>query len=124
MKRSKHLTIKNKNDRERFIFCRILVEDVKEIKKLSFKKAAQTYEIPAKILKQNTSIFGDYICMFFNECIGQSNFPFVLKHENITPAFKKGYRGSKDDYHPVSILTIICKISEKLLCKQITLFME
>ena len=33
----------------------------------------------------------------------------------------KGYRGSKHNYHPVSILPIIPKIFEKLLSKQISM---
>ena len=35
----------------------------------------------------------------------------------ITPVFKKGYKGSNDNYRPVSILPVISKIFEKLLCK-------
>ena len=34
--------------------------------------------------------------MFFYECVDQGKFLFVLKHGNITPVYKKGYRGSKD----------------------------
>ena len=64
------------------------------------------------------------ITTFFNECIGQCNFPFALKHANITPMFKKGYIGTKDNYRPVSILPNMSKIFEKLQCKLITLFMK
>ena len=46
-------------------------------------------------------------------------FPSILKNANITFAFKKGFRGSKGNYRPVSILPIMCKIFEKLLSKQI-----
>ena len=65
-----------------------------------------------------------YICHFFNVCVDKSTFPSVLKHANITPVFKKGYRGSKENYRPVSILPVISKIFEKLLCNQITPFMD
>ena len=61
-----------------------------------------------------------YICHFFNVCVDKSTFPSVLKHANITPVFKKGYRGSKENYRPVSILPVISKILEKLLCNKIT----
>ena len=64
------------------------------------------------------------ITMFFNECIDQCNFPFALKHANITPMFKKEYIGTKDNYRPVSILPNMSKIFEKLQCKLITLFMK
>ena len=51
-------------------------------------------------------------------------FPSILKNANITPLFKKGHRGSKENYRPVSILPVISKIFEKLLCKQITIFID
>ena len=41
-----------------------------------------------------------------------------------TPVFKMGYRGSKENYHRVSILPVMSKIFEKLLCKQLTVFAD
>ena len=64
------------------------------------------------------------MCMFFNKCIDQGKSLFLLKHANIALVFKKGYRGSKDNWRPVSILPIISKIFEKLLCRLITVFMD
>ena len=101
------------------------VQDVvKEIKKLSTQKATQSTDIPVKILKENADIFGSYICDFFNDCVEKGDFPSILKLANITPVFKKEFKGSKDNYRPVSILPIISKIFEKLLCKQITFFID
>lgn len=37
---------------------------------------------------------------------------------------KKGFRGSKENYRPVSILLVISKIDEKLIGKLITIFMN
>ena len=75
-------------------------------------------------MKENAEIFASYLCDFFNQSIENSEFPSILKNANITPVFKKGYRGSKENYRPVSILPVISKIFEKLLCKQITIFMD
>ena len=50
--------------------------------------------------------------------------PSILKIVNITSVFKKGDRDLKDNYRPVSILPVISKIFEKLLCKQITMFID
>ena len=49
----------------------------------------------------------DYICMFFNECIDQGNFPFVPKHASTMPVFNEAYRDSVDNVKNfrVSILT-------------------
>ena len=53
--------------------------------------------------------------MFFSERIDQGNSPFVLKHTNVKPVFKEGYRVT--GYRPVRILPISCRIFEKLLRK-------
>ena len=75
-------------------------------------------------MKENADIFASYHCDFFNQSIENSKFPSILKNTNITPEFKKGYRGSKENYRPVSILPVVSKTFEKLLCKQITIFMD
>ena len=101
------------------------VQDVvKEIKKLGTRKIAQSKDITVKILKKYVDIFGSYICDFFNDCVRKGDFPSILKLANITPVFKKGFKGSKYNYQPVSILLIISKIFEKFLCKQITFLID
>ena len=67
---------------------------------------------------------GNYICDFFNDCVDRGDFPSILKIANITPVFKKGDRDLKDNYRPVRILPVISKIFEKLLYKQITMFID
>ena len=75
----------------------------------------ESTDIPIRVPKENADIFGDYIFGFFNESI---------KNANITPVFKKGHRKSKENYRTVSILPVISKTFEKLLCKQITIFID
>ena len=117
--------IRNANNNPHFHFNEVSVEEVyKEKRKLSTQKFVQSTDIPIRVLKENADIFADYICGFFNESIKKSTFPSILKNANITPVFKKGYRGSKENYRPVSILPVISKFFEKLLCKQITIFID
>ena len=74
------VAIKNLNKGSRFDFCRVSVQDVvKEIKKLSTRKATQHIDLPVKILKENSDIFGNYICDFFNDCVDRGDFPSILK---------------------------------------------
>ena len=63
---------------------------LKEIRRLSSKKAVQETDIPAKILKENVDFFAEHICCQFNEAIYSSKFPATLKFANVTPVFKKG----------------------------------
>ena len=84
--------------------------------KLSLNKSVQDTDIPVKILKENVNYFGEHICLKFNETICSSKFPTSFKFANVTPVFKQGSRNQKDNYRPVSILPIISKIFEKLIC--------
>ena len=119
------VAIKNLNKGSRFDFCRVCAQDVvKEMKKLSTQKVTQYTDLPVKILKENSDIFGNYICDFFNDCVNRGDFPSLLKIASITPVFKKGDRDLKDNYQLVSILPVISKIFEKLLCKQNTMFID
>ena len=49
-------------------------------------------------------IFAEYISQFFNESVSRGKFPDISKQADITPVFKKAYRGSIDNYPPDSIL--------------------
>ena len=85
------IAIKDFNKNSSFDFCRVSVEDiVKEIKKLSTRKATQSTDLPVKILKENSDVFGSYIHDFFNYCVDKGDSPSILKMANITPVFKKG----------------------------------
>ena len=106
------------------VFISLKYDIFKEIKKLKTRKATQNTDIPVKILRENADIFSVYICDFFNGTIRSGKFPLILKNADITAVFKKGFKGSKENYRPVSILPVISKIVEKLISKQITNFME
>ena len=91
-KHSSIVAIRNANNNSHFHFDDVSVEEVyKEVIKLIQRKS----DIPIRVLKENAGIFADYICGFFNESRKNSTFPFILKNANITPVFKKGYKGSE-----------------------------
>ena len=106
--------IKNARNGPGFYFCGVNANDVfKEIKRLKVRKATQITDIPVKILKENTDIISGYICDFLNETIRSGKCPAIFKNGDITAVFKKGFKGSKENYRPVSILLTISKIFEK-----------
>ena len=85
-------------------------EVIKLIKTLNVKLASQKSDIPTKIVKLDTDIFGDFICKNFNYCLKKAEFPCVLKKE---------IESDKVNYRPVSILTNLSKIYVKLIYQQL-----
>ena len=48
-----------------------------------------------------------------------ANFPNKLKYADVTPVYKKNNRHEKENYRPVSIISVISKIFERCLYDQI-----
>ena len=95
-----------------------------DILNLSVSKARQGTDIPSKIVKENADNFASTLHSSFNRSVINSEFPSVLKQDNITPVFKKGERYSRDNYRPVSILTNVSKIFEQWMFRKINEYMD
>ena len=72
-------------------------------------------DIPTNIIKKNYDIFSEFLFANFNDIILTSLFPEQLKFADIKPVFKKDSQNDKWNYRPVSILSNISKIYERLL---------
>ena len=90
-----------------------------EISKLSTSKSCPINTIPAKIIKSNTKFFTTLLHGNFNNSISRGMLPNNLKLADITPAHKNGERQLKGNYRPMSILSLISKIYERILCNQL-----
>ena len=60
----------------------------------------------------------------FNYCIANGEFPDELKHAYVIAVHKKNEKCNKTNYRPVSILTNISKIYEKLLYDQLSKYFD
>ena len=86
---------------------------------MNVEKACKSDDIPTKIIKLNKSIFSKFITSNFNHCLQVGEFPCKLKDADITPVYKKEDKCDKSNYRPVSILSNISKIYEKLMYNQL-----
>ena len=114
-----------KKEERTFTFSYVSYEEVlNEIRKLKTTKTTQQNHIPTKILKENSKVFAGYFEKIINFCIENSIFPSDLKVANVTPAFKKKFKTSKDNYRPISILPNISKIYERCLYNQMQTYFD
>ena len=67
------------------------------------------------ILKICADCITSPLCKIINRSFSQGVFPSLWKFANVLPLFKKGDRQHKINYRPVSLLTSLSKICEKIV---------
>ena len=108
-----------------FTFKRTEIKSViKEIANLNESKSAPNESIPAKILKDHYDIIGPKIVIDFNSSIKTGIFPQNQKLADVYPIFKNDLKHFKGNYRPVSVLSALSKILEKLMLYQIDEYMR
>ena len=104
---------------EPFHFQRISSNELKkEILNLNNKKATREGDIPVNLLKGSIDTYLPLLTEITNSSFGQNEFPNELKLTNIIPIFKKKDPLNKENYRPVSILSHMSKVFERLIYKQ------
>ena len=75
-------------------------------------------DVPTHILKLSSDISFTAVTKLANEMAQQSTFPDELKLTDVSPVFKGGDTVLKNNYRPISVLSSLSKVSERLLLKQ------
>ena len=110
---------------EPFHFPRISSNELKkEILNLNNKKATREGDIPVSLLKGSIDTYLPLLTEITNSSFGQNEFTNELKLADIIPIFKKKDPLNKENYRPVSILSHMSKVFERLIYKEIGNFIK
>ena len=81
--------------------------------------------IPVVILKNCQSELSCILAELFNTCLKESCFPDCWKVSLVVPVFKNvGERSTTKNYCPVSLLSVVSKVFEKLVNNRIVDHLE
>ena len=95
-------------------------DDVLEkMKKLKENKAPGIDKIHPKLLKRCCYILSLPLNMLFNKSLCESRLPQIWKDTNITPIHKKEPKSKADNYRPISLTSIPCKLLDALIKNQL-----
>ena len=79
-------------------------------------KASGPNPIPVVVLKNCEPEVSYILAELFNKCLKESCFPDCWKVSSVVPVFKNvGERPTAKNYRPVSLLSVLSKVSEKLV---------
>ena len=71
------------------------------------------------ILKNCSNILCKPLVTLFNKSLTEGVFPSLWKQANVCPVFKKGSKSDKTNYRPISLLSNMSKVFEKIVYKRL-----
>ena len=99
-------------------------EVYKSIQELQVNKPLGPNGIPIKILKLAKETLSGPLSELINKSFLSGTFPNVFKIAKVVPIFKAESRVLCSNYTPISLLSNIGKITEKMMHKRLNVFLE
>ena len=87
-------------------------------------KATGLDGLTAKFIIDSAESIVKPLAYIFNLSIRSSVFPDDLKRAKIVPIYKKKAKTEPGNYRPVSVLSVISKVLERVICEQLTDYIE
>ena len=96
----------------------------KLIDEINIKKATGPFGIPVFLLKKFKTFFSLWLSELVNLSFEVGVFPDVLKVAKVNPLHKKESKIDHRNYRPISLLSVVSKIFEKLIYKRIYFYLD
>ena len=90
---------------------------------ISASKATGLDELPARFIKDGSSVIAKPLTHIVNISITTGIIPDYLKAAMVVPLYNKKGRTNVDNYRPISVLSIISKVLEKVVFNQLNNFL-
>jgi len=116
--------LKHPNSSSIFIFPCTPQEVSKCIASFDHKKASGPHSIPMLILKLISQDISIPLSKLINLSFETGVFPEILKISKVVPIFKKGSPLEPSNYRPISLLSNLEKIFEKLMYSRLSNFLD
>ena len=116
--------LKDQNPQSMF-FAPAVEEEIKDIvNNLNAKKSCGYDDITNFLLKNIVNEIITPLTHILNLSLSSGTVPLKMKIARVVPIFKKGQKDSLNNYRPISLLTSISKILERLVYKRTIKFLS
>jgi hypothetical protein len=94
------------------------------LSKLKVSKSSGQDKIPVKILKDSSDVCVSYLTYIYNCFLLSGIFPDDWKMAKVSPIYKSWNKQECGNYRPISVLSVVSKIFEKLVCGQLNCYFK
>ena len=104
----------------------IVSEDAvrRHLRGVNTKKAPGPDGVSPHLLRRCSDELTSPLTQIFRQCLQTGEWPAQWKEARVTPVHKKKSRSEPGNYRPISLLSIISKIFERIIGEQLTSFLE
>ena len=101
-----------------------MLEILEIVANLKPKSSSGPDNLPTKVLKKIIHGIVNPLTVLINRTLAEGIFPDTLKIAKVTPIYKKGEHDQIGNYRPISLLSSISKIFEKVIFTRIYKFLN
>ena len=101
-----------------------LQETIGALNEIKTKKSPGLDGISIRLLKDASNIVAGPLVNIFNVSLQRAIFPNDWKLAKVTPIFKEGNKADCENYRPISVISAVAKLFEKLVYLQLSSFLR
>ena len=81
-------------------------------------------KLSSRLIRECADLISTYISITFNCCLTTGTFPDDWKLAKVTPIFKQGDRSDMNNYRPISVISAIAKVFERIVYNQLSSYLS
>ena len=97
---------------------------LKLLNKLNKSKRAGLDKLSSRLIRECTDLISPHISIIFNCCLTTGTFPDDWKLAKVTPIFKQGDRSDMNNYRPISVISAVAKVFERIVYNQLSSYLS
>ena len=89
------------------------------LQRMSSSKSSGADGITIAMLRTTFPVVGPHLLHVINNCIVHSDLPSPWRAATVVPLHKSGNMGDPSNYRPISVLPVVAKLCERVVCSQL-----
>ena len=88
------------------------------------KRAPDLDKLSSRLIRECADLISPYIPIVFNCCLTTGTFTNDWKLAKVVPIFKQGDRSDMNNYRPISVISAIAKVFERIVYNQLSSYLS